>query len=86
MAAASILARAEFVRRLELLAQQAGMQLPKGAGPAVVQAAKALYGRDPARLGGLAKLHFRTTATLGGAGAAAPARVHGHPAGSEAEG
>jgi ribonuclease HIII len=70
VAAASILARAEFVRRLGALAKQAGIALPKGAGPAVVQAATTLAGRDPALLGTVAKLHFRTTATLGLAGPA----------------
>jgi ribonuclease HIII len=64
VAAASILARAEFVRRLDALAQQAGIALPKGAGAAVVQAAATLARRDPARLGTVAKLHFRTTAAV----------------------
>lgn len=64
VAAASILARAEFVRRLDALAQQVGVALPKGAGPAVTQAALALIRRDPALLGTVAKLHFRTTAAV----------------------
>ena len=61
VAAASILARAEFVQRLELLGHQAGMELPKGAGPLVDAAAKALVARDgPSRLPVFAKLHFKT--------------------------
>jgi ribonuclease HIII len=64
VAAASILARAEFVRRLEALAQQIGVDLPKGAGPAVTAAATLLARRDPALLGTVAKLHFRTTAAV----------------------
>lgn len=67
VAAASIVARAEFVRRLERLAAQWGLPLPKGASPAVELAAKALvkkHGRDG--LAKVAKLHFKTTkAVLG---------------------
>jgi ribonuclease HIII len=62
VAAASILARAEFVRRLETLSDSVGHALPKGAGPAVVEAASALVrrrGKDALRT--VAKLHFRTT-------------------------
>jgi len=66
VAAASILARAEFVRRLDGLSKQAGITLPKGGGPAVSQAAADLVRRDPALLGGVAKLHFRITAAVGG--------------------
>jgi ribonuclease HIII len=67
VAAASIVARAEFVRRLERLAAQWGMPLPKGASPAVEAAAKALvrkHGQEG--LAKVAKLHFKTTkAVLG---------------------
>lgn len=67
VAAASIVARAEFVRRLERLAAQWGMPLPKGASPAVELAAKALvkkHGQEG--LAKVAKLHFKTTkAVLG---------------------
>lgn len=66
VAAASILARAEFVRRLEVLSKQVGVTLPKGGGPAVSQTAADLARRDPARLGTVAKLHFRITAAVGG--------------------
>ena len=67
VAAASIVARAEFVRRLERLATQWGMPLPKGASQAVETAAKAVvkkHGQDG--LAKVAKLHFKTTkAVLG---------------------
>jgi len=67
VAAASIVARAEFVRRLERLAAQWGLPLPKGASQAVELAAKAVvkkHGRDG--LTKVAKLHFKTTkAVLG---------------------
>ena len=67
VAAASIVARAEFVRRLERLAAQWGMPLPKGASPAVELAAKAVvkkHGQEG--LAKVAKLHFKTTkAVLG---------------------
>jgi ribonuclease HIII len=62
VAAASILARAEFVRRLDQLAKTAGCKLPKGAGANVLQVARTLAaqnGRDT--LGTVAKLHFKTT-------------------------
>ena len=67
VAAASIVARAEFVRRLERLAAQWGVPLPKGASQAVELAAKAVvkkHGQDG--LAKVAKLHFKTTkAVLG---------------------
>jgi len=62
VAAASILARAEFLRRLERLGDEVGMTLPKGAGSNVDAAAREyvrVKGRDA--LGQVAKLHFRTT-------------------------
>jgi len=65
VAAASILARAEFLRRLERLGQDFGCVLPKGASAAVVDAAKKFvskHGGD--KLGEVAKLHFKTTQTV----------------------
>lgn len=61
VAAASILARAEFVRRIKLLEEQCGSQLPKGAGNQVDQKAKqlAVSGGEPL-LRSVAKMHFRT--------------------------
>jgi len=70
VAAASILARAEFLRRLQELGMKYGMTLPKGASDAVIQAAKQLVQKHSAEiLGQVAKLHFRTTVSvLGGNG------------------
>ncbi len=62
VAAASILARAEFLLRLKRLSSEVGTTLPKGASPAVELAAKMVikkHGQD--RLGSVAKLHFKTT-------------------------
>jgi ribonuclease HIII len=62
VAAASILARAEFLHRLERLSQEVKTTLPKGASPAVELAGKMVikrYGQD--RLSTIAKLHFKTT-------------------------
>ncbi|MDI9634791.1 ribonuclease HIII [Kamptonema cortianum] len=62
VAAASILARAEFLRRLERLGEEAGIALPKGAGPNVDAVAKKLG--EAKGLGAMpqfAKMHFRTT-------------------------
>jgi ribonuclease HIII len=62
VAAASILARAEFLQRLDRLSQELNTTLPKGASAAVELAGRMVvkkYGRD--RLGTVAKLHFKTT-------------------------
>ena len=62
VAAASILARAEFLQRLDRLSQELNTTLPKGASPAVELDGRMVvkkYGRD--RLGTVAKLHFKTT-------------------------
>ena len=62
VAAASIVARAEFLRRLEALSTSVGMPLPKGAGPPVLAAGRAFVARHGAdALGRVAKLHFKTT-------------------------
>ena len=62
VAAASILARAEFLRRLRSLGETAGMELPKGAGPPVLIAGKKLVEmKGAAGLSEFAKLHFKTT-------------------------
>jgi ribonuclease HIII len=65
VAAASVLARAEFLRGLERLVETYGLRLPKGASPPVLVAGKqfvAKHGRDA--LVNVAKLHFRTTTQL----------------------
>jgi ribonuclease HIII len=62
VAAASILARAEFLLRLKRLSNEVGTTLPKGASPTVELAARMVikkHGQD--RLGAVAKLHFKTT-------------------------
>ena len=62
VAAASILARAEFLLRLRRLSKEVGTTLPKGASPAVELAAKMIikkHGQE--RLESVAKLHFKTT-------------------------
>jgi ribonuclease HIII len=71
VAAASILARAEFLLRLKRLSNEVGTTLPKGASPAVELAARMIvkkHGQD--RLNAVAKLHFKTTKAV--LGAAAP--------------
>lgn len=61
VAAASICARAEYVRRLNSLSKTAGMELKKGASAAVKQQARDLVAQQgPERLGAFAKLHFKT--------------------------
>lgn len=65
VAAASILARAEFLLRLKRLSAEVGTTLPKGASLAVELAAKMIikkHGRE--RLGSVAKLHFKTTQSI----------------------
>jgi ribonuclease HIII len=62
VAAASILARAEFSLRMKRLSSEVGTTLPKGASPAVELAAKMIikkHGQE--RLDSVAKLHFKTT-------------------------
>lgn len=61
VAAASILARDDFVKRLHQLGKQYGMVMPKGASAAVDAAAKEFIAKHGAeQLGKVAKLHFRT--------------------------
>lgn len=65
VAAASILARAEFLRRLKGLGESSGIDLPKGAGPGVIEAAKKFVrSKGPEALGNVAKLHFKTTQSV----------------------
>ena len=62
VAAASILARAEFLTRLHFLSRDAGFDLPKGASAMVEDAAvKLVREKGPEILGKVAKLHFKTT-------------------------
>jgi ribonuclease HIII len=62
VAAASILARAEFLKRLHFLSRDAGVNLPKGASPLVEEAGLKLvrlHGKQI--LDRFAKKHFKTT-------------------------
>ncbi|MFQ5843465.1 MAG: ribonuclease HIII, partial [Planctomycetota bacterium] len=67
VAAASVLARAEFLLGLQELGAEHGTELPKGAGPQVERVARELF-----RAGGLellrsvAKVHFKTTQRVTG--------------------
>ena len=61
VAAASILARDEFVKRLAALGHDFGVRLPKGAGATVDVTAKELYEKHGFEaLAKVAKMHFRT--------------------------
>jgi ribonuclease HIII len=61
VAAASILARDEFVQRLKRLEKEFGLTLPKGASAAVDAAAKEFLAKHGAEnLPRVAKMHFRT--------------------------
>ena len=61
VAAASILARNEFITRLGKMEKQYDMKLPKGASAAVDAAAKEFVARYGAEvLPKVAKMHFRT--------------------------
>ncbi len=62
VAAASILARAEFLTRLHFLSKEVGVDLPKGASEQVEAAAAVLVReRGPDILSKVAKTHFKTT-------------------------
>jgi ribonuclease HIII len=65
VAAASIVARAEFLTGLSQLSRQAGVTLPKGASAEVESAARQLLAsRGHAQLEQVAKLHFQITKRL----------------------
>ena len=62
VAAASILARAEFLRRLENLSIQFSVSLHKGAGPPVDTAGRDFVAKKGEKeLGKVAKMHFKNT-------------------------
>lgn len=61
VAAASILARAGFVRAMQALGEQAGMTLPKGATHVRTPAEQLVRNKGPEVLREVAKTHFRTT-------------------------
>ncbi|MGH7996338.1 MAG: ribonuclease HIII [Opitutaceae bacterium] len=61
VAAASVVARAEYVRQMHALSKRFGAKLQKGAGPGVKDQAREILRKFGARaLGEFAKLHFRT--------------------------
>jgi ribonuclease HIII len=61
VAAASVVARAEFVRQMHTLSKKFGAKLQKGAGPLVKDQAAQIIAQFGVRaLGEFAKLHFRT--------------------------
>lgn len=65
VAAASILARDEFVRRINSMSKQYGLDFPKGASKGVKVAGKRFvekYGREALKQ--VAKIHFKTTDEL----------------------
>ncbi len=65
VAAASILARDTYVRRLQRLSEDVGVTLTPGAGPPVIRTGRKIvqtHGRDA--LARIAKVHFRTTQTI----------------------
>jgi len=65
VAAASILARAEFLTRLYFLSQDIGIELPKGASPLVEEAGvKLVKAKGAQALDKVAKKHFKTTARI----------------------
>ncbi len=65
VAAASILARAEFLKRLYFLSQDMGIELPKGASPLVEEAGlKLVKTQGVQALDKVAKRHFKITARI----------------------
>lgn len=65
VAAASILARAEFLKRLYFLSQDIGIELPKGASPLVEEAGlKLVKAQGVQALDKVAKRHFKITARI----------------------
>jgi len=64
VAAASIIARAEFLARLAQLSAAAGFELPKGASEVIPAGKKLVAKRGPEALTEFAKLHFKTTGKI----------------------
>ena len=60
VAAASVLARAAFIGQIRRLSDELGTKIPRGAGPLVDEAARALVrSRGPEILQHVAKIHFK---------------------------
>lgn len=67
VAAASIVARAHFVRMMQELSEQAGMELPKGSGAPAKKAGIELFQKiGPEALKDFVKLHFKTAYEIQG--------------------
>lgn len=65
VAAASILARDEYVKRLASMERLYGLKFPKGASAAVIEAGKEYVKKfGDEKLGQVAKMHFRTSYTV----------------------
>ncbi|MEK7294085.1 MAG: ribonuclease HIII [Nitrospirota bacterium] len=64
VAAASILARAEFLIRLKRLSEEIGTALPKGATHVELAARMVVKKHGEEKLGMVAKLHFKTTKSV----------------------
>jgi ribonuclease HIII len=65
VAAASLLARAEFLKRLHFLSRECGLEIPKGASPLVEDVGlKLVKKHGPQVLDRVAKKHFKTTARI----------------------
>ncbi len=65
VAAASILARAAYIREIDRLSQEAGLRLPKGCGEKVLLCAQEFLKLHPREsLGRFAKLFFKTSQNL----------------------
>ncbi len=73
VAAASIIARAAFLDAMDRMGQRLGLEFPRGASRAVDEAARRYVDKfGEAKLGDVAKLHFKTADRVrGGSGAAA---------------
>ncbi len=61
VAAASVVARFEFLRHLAVLSERAGFSLPKGATSVIEAGRKVVADLGREKLGEFAKLHFKTT-------------------------
>jgi ribonuclease HIII len=64
VAAASIMARAGFLERLEALSREVGIALPKGATHVIGAGREVVAKGGPALLAQVAKLHFKTTGQI----------------------
>jgi len=67
VAAASVLARAEFLLGLKELGNEHGVELPKGAGPPVEAVARRIFSEGGrGALAAVSKIHFKTTLKVTG--------------------